>query len=187
MSFFNEILNPAEFPLLKSFHDALQCRFLDATMPVISSLCKAGICWILLAAVLLIFRKTRKTSITVTLALILGLLVCNLTLKPLFARLRPYEFDTTVVLLTKKEIDFSFPSGHTMASFCASTGIFMNNRKWGAVAFAVACLIAFSRIYLMMHFFTDVIVSAILGVLLGVLAFFIVLFVWSRLPKKTDA
>ena len=184
MSFFNDILNPVEFPLLKSFHDTLQCGFLDAVMPVVSSLCKAGICWILLAAVLLIFRKTRKTAFSVALALILGLVVCNFTLKPIFARIRPYEFDTTVVLLIKKEIDFSFPSGHTMASFCASTAVFMDNRKWGAFAFAVALLIAFSRIYLMMHFFTDVIVSAILGVLLGVLAFFIVRLVWNKLPKK---
>lgn len=185
MNFFNDILNPIEFPLLKDFHSALQCSFLDAVMPIISSLCKAGICWILLALILVFFRKTRKTSFTVALALTLGLVVCNFTLKPLVARLRPYEFDPTVVLLIQKEIDHSFPSGHTMSSFCASTAVFMNNRKWGALALSVAFLIAFSRLYLMMHFFTDVIVSAVLGVLFGILSFFIIRFIYSGIKKKT--
>ena len=171
MNFFNDILNPIELPLLKEFHDAIRCDFLDFIMPGISTLCKWGLFWIALAAVLLLFRETRKTGLTVALALAIGLILCNLILKPVTARIRPYEVDTSIVLLLKKETEFSFPSGHTIASFEGAVGVFMHNRKWGAAAIVLAVLISFSRLYLMMHYFTDVIVSAILGTIIAVVAY----------------
>lgn len=173
MNYFNDVLSPIELPMLKEFHEAVGCGFLDAVMPAVSSLCKWGILWLVLTAVMLSIKKTRKCGVTVALALFIGLVVCNLTMKPLCARIRPYELDPTIVTLLAKETDFSFPSGHTIASFGAAVGIMMHSRRWGIPALILAVLIGFSRIYLMMHFFTDVIVSAVLGTVIGILSCYI--------------
>ena len=118
------------------------------------------------------------------LALILGFVLCNLILKPLCVRIRPYELDPEITLLISKETDFSFPSGHTMSSFASAAAIFMNSKKWGIAAFVLAALIAFSRLYLLMHFFTDVIAAAVLGTVCGVCAYFIgkLLIVKTKMP-----
>ena len=103
-------------------------------------------------------------------ALILGLLVCNVPLKPLIERPRPYDlqlsqFGKTIQLLIEAQHDFSFPSGHTIASFEASVVLLKNSKKMGIPAVILAVLIAFSRMYLYVHYPTDVIVSVILGTL----------------------
>ncbi len=159
MNFFNSF----EIELLHDLQDAVQCDFLDWFMPIVTSLANAGIFWILLAIVLLCFKKTRKVGLTMGIALVIGLLVGNLTLKPLTARIRPYDFDPSITLLIPPEHEFSFPSGHTLASFEGAVSIFAYNRNFGIAALIFAALIAFSRLYLMVHYPIDVITGAILG------------------------
>jgi undecaprenyl-diphosphatase len=132
-------------------------------MPIITSLGNTGIFWILLAVVFLCFRKTRKIGITMGIALIFGLIFGNLLLKPLTARIRPYDFDPSIVLLIPPEHEFSFPSGHTLASFEGAVSVFLYRKKWGIPALILAALIAFSRLYLMVHYPIDIIVGLILG------------------------
>ncbi len=156
-------LNPFEIEFLHDLQDIIQCDFLDWFMPLVTSLANAGIFWILLAVVLLCFRQTRKVGLTMGIALIFGLLLGNLTLKPLTARIRPYDFDPSIQLLIPPESEFSFPSGHTLASFEGAVSIFAHNRKFGTAALILAALIAFSRLYLMVHYPIDVITGAILG------------------------
>lgn len=132
-------------------------------MPLITSLGNMGIVWILSALVFLCFRKTRRIGTAMGIALILGLLVGNLTLKPLTARIRPYDFDPSVVLLIPPETEYSFPSGHTLASFEGAVTIFLYRRNWGIAALILAAGIAFSRLYLMVHYPSDVLVGMILG------------------------
>ena len=98
----------------------LRCPFLDAVMPFISGLGDGGAVWIGLTLVLMLFRKTRKTGYMMALALVLGLLIGNLTLKPLIARIRPYDANPDVTLLIDRLSDYSFPSCHTLASFEAA-------------------------------------------------------------------
>ena len=124
----------------------------------------AGIFWIAIAVVLLFFSKTRKIGLGMGAALILGLLICNCMLKPLTARIRPYDyqlehFGVTIKLLIEAQHDFSFPSGHTIASFEAATVLMIHNKKAGIASMLLACLIAFSRLYLYVHYPTDVIAS----------------------------
>jgi len=157
------VLNSFEIKLLHGLQNAIQCEFLDWFMPLVTSLANSGIFWILLAVILLCFRKTRHIGVTMAIALILGLLVGNLTLKPLTARIRPYDFDPSIVLLIPPEHEFSFPSGHTLASFEGAVSIFLYHRKSGIAALLLAALIAFSRLYLMVHYPVDVIVGAVLG------------------------
>ena len=169
MDVFGYLAEHFDLPILDWIAAHLWCPFLDIVMPVITLLGDAGIFWIVLAVVLLLFPKTRKIGLG-----ILGLLVCNLTMKPLFARIRPYDyqwehFGVTIKLLIDAQHDFSFPSGHTIASFEGATVLLIHSRKLGIPAMILACLIAFSRLYLYVHYPTDVIASVILGIALAFL------------------
>lgn len=167
-----EWLNQIEVGILHSIYETLECAFLDKVMPVITSLGDAGIFWIVLAVIFLFFKKTRRAGISMAFSLIFGLILCNLTLKPLVARIRPYDFDPTLqsLMLVEGEHDFSFPSGHTIASIEAAFALWFNNKKLGTPAVILAFIIAFSRLYLVVHYPTDVLTSVVLGILLGFLA-----------------
>lgn len=174
MDLFSFLAENFDLPILDWIAANLWCPFLNAMMPVVTLLGDAGIFWIAIAVVLLFFPKTRKVGLGMGAALILGLLVCNVTLKPLTARIRPYDyqlehFGVTIKLLIEAQHDFSFPSGHTIASFEAATVLLIHSKKAGIPAMILACLIAFSRLYLYVHYPTDVIASVILGIGFGIL------------------
>ena len=178
-SIFSYLAEVFDFPILEWIAANLRCAFLDAVMPVITLLGDAGIFWILMAAALLFFPKYRKIGLGMGAALLLGLLVCNVTMKPLFARIRPYDYQLehygkTIHLLISAQHDFSFPSGHTLASFEAATVLAIHNKKWGIPALILACLIAFSRLYLYVHYPTDVLFSVGMGIGFGFLGNFLV-------------
>ena len=159
-----------DLPILEWIQANLQSGFMDTLMPIITIFGDGGIFWIAWSVLLLLFPKTRKIGLGMGFALILGLLVCNVTLKPMIARPRPYdfqlsEFGKVITLLVDAQHDFSFPSGHTIASFEASVVLLKNSKKMGIPAFILAILIAFSRMYLYVHYPTDVIVSIVLGTL----------------------
>ncbi len=179
MSIWNWLAVNFDLPILDWIAAHLWNPVLDAVMPAITLLGDAGIFWIACAVVMLIIPKTRKIGCAMGLALIMGLLLCNVTLKPLIARIRPYdfqlqEFGRTIPLLIDAEHDFSFPSGHTIASFEASVALLLGNRKLGIPAVILATLIAFSRLYLYVHYPTDVLASVVLGTGLAFLASFLV-------------
>lgn len=158
-----------DLPILEWIAANLYCPFLDTVMPAITLLGDAGIFWIAIAAVLLFIPKYRKVGLSMGAALLIGLLLCNVTLKPLIQRIRPYDyqlqhFGKTVSLLIPAQHDFSFPSGHTIASFEAATVLLIHNRKIGIPAIVLAVLIAFSRLYLYVHYPTDVLASVVLGI-----------------------
>ena len=177
--FFAFLAEGFDLPLLDFIAEHLSCPFLDAVMPPVTHLADAGILWILLAAALLFFPKYRKAGLTMAVALILGLVVCNITLKPLLARIRPYDyqleqFRKTIPLLIAAPHDYSFPSGHTLASFEAATALLLYHKKAGLAALLLAVLIAFSRLYLYVHYPTDVLASILLGIGFAFLAKFLV-------------
>lgn len=157
------------------FLQTIHTPLLDKILAFITSLGNAGIIWIVLAVVLLILPKTRRTGIIVAAALLMDLILCNLILKNLVARVRPYDVNTAIAILIKKPLDFSFPSGHTAASFAAMTALFLAKMKkaWIA-ALVLAVLIAFSRLYFYVHYPTDVLGGAVVGILSGVIGYAIV-------------
>ena len=157
------------------FLHTIHTPLLDKILAFITSLGNAGIIWIVLAVVLLILPKTRKAGIIVAAALLMDLILCNLILKNLVARVRPYDVNTAIAILIKKPLDFSFPSGHTAASFAAMTALFLAKMKkaWIA-ALVLAVLIAFSRLYFYVHYPTDVLGGAIVGILSGIIGYAIV-------------
>lgn len=104
-------------------------------------------------------------------ALIADLIICNVILKPIVARPRPYSINKTIKLLVPPLRDYSFPSGHTAASFASVSALYFAGRKRLAVgALVVSILIAFSRMYLYVHYPTDVLGGLIIGLLCGWIA-----------------
>ena len=144
----------------------------DAVMCFITKLGNAGMIWIVLAVILLLIPKTRKTGIIILAALCIDLVVCNGILKNLFARIRPCDVNTQIQLLIARPDDFSFPSGHTAASFAAVAALyFSGERKLWKPALVLACLIAFSRLYLYVHYPTDILGGILVGIAAGYIGY----------------
>lgn len=167
-SFLYQLAVSFDLPILEWIQANLQSPLMDKIMPIITLFGEGGIFWIAWAVLMLIIPKTRKIGIGMIIALLLGLLVCNVTLKPLVQRIRPYDlqeqdFGIYINLLIERQHDFSFPSGHTIASFEAAVVLLKNSKKMGIPALILAILVSFSRLYLYVHYPTDVIVSVILG------------------------
>ena len=149
----------------------LHTPILDKIMTSITKLGDAGIFWIILTLLFLIIPKMRKTGIIMAAALIMDLLICNVAVKNLVARTRPYDVNTSVQLLVAKLHDYSFPSGHTAASFASVTALYLaGEKKLWKPALVLACLIAVSRLYLYVHYPTDVLAGAVIGILCGAAA-----------------
>ncbi len=159
-----------DFKILYFLND-LHCEPLNKIMIFLTHLGDAGIFWILLAIVLLCFKKTRKCGLLMLIAMGIGLIIGNGLIKNLVKRARPCWLDTSIPLLIKKPLDYSFPSGHTLASFEAFIMIFLHNKKWGRLSGLLAILIAFSRLYLFVHFPTDILAGAILGTLISIVTY----------------
>lgn len=166
MAWLSEVLAEAELPFLY-WLQTLHTPVLDRMMTGISALGNSGLCFILLGLVLLLFQKTRKAGLAVLLSLTAGLIIGNLGLKNLFLRERPCWIDETVPLLLARPHDYSFPSGHSLAAFEAAVSVFLYYRRWGTGLLVFAAVMAFSRMYLFVHFPTDVLAGALLGSLIA--------------------
>lgn len=114
-------------------------------------------------------------------AVSLGLeaLCCNVILKPFVARIRPCDINLSVELFIPHPKGFSFPSGHTGASFAAASALFFNRKRLGILALILAALIGFSRLYLYVHYPTDVLAGALLGIMFGWIGNRLVIFAWN--------
>ena len=164
----------------------------------ITSLGNGGIFWIILAAaMLLIFpKKYRKVGLSMAIALILSLIFCNGIMKHLWARPRAFwvegqnfvvgdQFENLYGIFQSIH-DYSFPSGHSSASFAAATAIFMWRKKEGTAALILAALIAVSRLYLTVHYPSDVFVGTITGILYGIATYSIAQPLMKRIPKFNE-
>ena len=152
----------------------IRTPFGDIIVPLISGLGNAGIIWIALTLVLLVIPKTRRSGLIMALALIADLILCNGILKNLVASTRPYDVNTAVNLLIEKPVDYSFPSGHTAASFAAVTALYLaGEKKLWKPALVLSILIAFTRMYLYVHYPTDILGGIAVGIISGYIGFFI--------------
>lgn len=183
-----ESIQSFDFSILDWIQEHIRCDALDWIVPKITALGNAGIIWILLALTCLSVRRWRKCGISMATALILGLLIGNVAIKLLAARERPCWINPPEVMLIAIPKDYSFPSCHTLSSFAASVSLLRYHRKWGTLAVILAALIALTRLYLYVHFPSDVFVGLILGVSIALLACrmnnrYIWRFLWKTFPK----
>lgn len=149
--------------------ESLRYDGLTPFLTFITGLGNAGLIWQLASVLLLIPERTRKVGFMAIGALLLSLLVNNIILKNLVARVRPYDAIPTLIPLIKKPGEFSFPSGHASSSFAAA-GLFFRNlpRGLGVPLLLLAVLISLSRVYVGVHYPSDIIVGALSGWLIGV-------------------
>ena len=168
--------------VLRWIADALRTPFLDKVFSLYTFLGNGGWAFLLVGAVLFLCRKTRGAGASSLIAMLLGLLVTNLTLKPLAARARPWVVMENFTALVTSSDPHSFPSGHTCAAFAFGVALCaMVPRKWAkAAALTAAALMGFSRLYVGVHFPSDVLAGAVVGTLCGLAGAGIVTWCRSR-------
>lgn len=175
-------------------------HIMDLFWTFITHLGDDGIFWIALGLVLCIFKKTRKIGFAALIALGCAAVMNNLFLKDFFDRARPYIMDPSnwervatdgwvykMPFENLKETSVSFPSGHTASSFAAATGIFYISKKKGIFAYILAALIAFSRLYIHVHYPSDVIGGIFVGIIFGLLACVFAFKVFGKLLDNINA
>ncbi len=181
------------------FAEQLRGPVFDKIMVFFTHMGDGGYFWIALSVVLLLFKKTRKYGLAMAGALAAASLLNSIVLKSLFDRPRPYVMDIAnwqrvatdgwmyeMPFESLKEKSVSFPSGHTASSFAAAIGVFYIDKKKGIVPLIVAALIGFSRIYIHVHYPSDVVGGVITGVVFGLLACVIIFKVFGGLLDKLN-
>ena len=187
-----DFIYTVDYAVLNFIQNYIANPVLDVIMSLYTHLGDHGLFMIAVACVLMIFKKTRKIGITMGVALFIGTLTTNVVIKPLVGRIRPYDNSAWNPLLSAADLlieapdDPSFPSGHTTAAFETAVALLFYKKKWGIGALFAAAVLAFSRLYVYVHYLSDVLAGALIGTCAATAAFFIVKAVWgwasSRFP-----
>lgn len=156
-----------DIEILEVIRNNFSNKIIDAIMIMITSLGNYSMLWIALTTILIIIPKTRRLGLNVLISLVIKFTLCNLILKPIIARSRPFELNTSIKLLISKPKDYSFPSGHTASAFTVVSTFFFNKNKHWKYLLIVAILISISRLYLYVHYPTDVFGGIITGMFSG--------------------
>lgn len=180
-----EVVTQWDFNILYLIQETIRTPFLDSFCAMLSYAFEAGFLWIVTAVVLIAFRKTRVAGVSLLCSMLLALLIGELGLKNIICRERPCVVDSSVALAIPAPSSYSFPSGHTGSSFAAAGGIFAFNKKLGIPALGLALLVGLSRMYLFVHFPTDVLAGAVLGILCAFATYLI--FTKTHLDRKLQS
>lgn len=159
----------------------IRSPLLDKVIVLITSIPgDLGQMWVAIGVLLLLFKKTRKCGLVLIISYLLVYGIGQYVLKDLIARPRPCHIDQTIELLISRPSSYSCPSTHSAWAFAAATSVFLYNKKFGVLIYMFSTLVAFSRMYLFVHFPSDV----LLGVLMGILFAYISKIVIEKLFKK---
>jgi undecaprenyl-diphosphatase len=162
--------------------------WLNQTIKCITYLGEKGIIWLVLGLVLLCFKKTRKGAIVMLASLILGGALNSLIIKPIVARTRPFveeaelaEYITSIGMSLPDS--YSFASGHALTSFACATSLTICFGGKGAWSYILASLIALSRIFLCVHYPSDVLAGVFFGVCVGIICTYLGLHVIRKIQE----
>ena len=173
--------------ILLYVQDNLRTDILDSIAVPFTSLGNAGLVWILIVAMLVMYRNTRKDGLYCVVSLIMCFIVVNLFLKNVIARIRPYDAMEQIRCLVEPQMDYSFPSGHTAIAFAASVPVFiLSSKRLGVVMLIFSVLMGLSRIYVCVHYPTDVIGGAVIGILCGLVTGLVIYPRFERHNKKNS-
>ena len=167
-------------------------NFFTPFFKIVSFLGEGGVFFIILAVILLLFKNTRKLGLSILLSLGVGALFTNVVIKNAVARPRPFNANEEyrgfwLFVSGKEQSEFSFPSGHTTATMASMMAIFLCcNKKWSWTGFVFAFIMGLSRIYLMVHYTTDVIAGLIVGGIAGIIGYFIVKLIYNLVNKYKE-
>lgn len=172
--------------ILYWIQDTLQCAFCDKFFVIATYFGEKGIFWLLSAILLIVFPKTRKIGITALAAIAVSFILSQLVIKNIVGRVRPFEYFNWNLALMLVDIphDSSFPSSHTSVSIAAAFAIFFCDKKFGIPAIIIAVLVSFSRLYLFVHYPSDVLAGIVLGTIVSVIAFFAVDKIMNNIENK---
>ena len=173
-----EALLQLDGAVLLWIQENLRTAFFNPIVTFITHLGDHGYLWIALLLILLVIPKTRKAGLIGAGALLLTFLLNNQVIKPLVARTRPYEVIEGLTILIKKPGEFSFPSGHTANSMAVGVVLFMISQQYqklgdkklyfpktaGWIFLVLSILIGLSRLYVGVHYPTDVLGGAVVAI-----------------------
>lgn len=153
--------------ILNYINENLRSPALDFAMKFFTYIGEYGTIWIIIALSLLFFKQYRKYGIIMLISLTLCLLLGEFVLKNLISRARPFYIDDDIKLIISPPGGYSFPSGHSASSFAGARVLYKAKKKIGIIAYIVASLIAISRVYLYVHYPSDVLAGALIGTLIS--------------------
>ena len=162
-----EILKKIDNTIFRWINVKFRNKTFDKIMPIITSAGNLGIVWIIISVLLMTKQDYRVLGQMILMALIITTILGEGIIKHIVIRSRPFQ-DKEEKLLINKPITYSFPSGHTASSFAALAVFLQMNGKLGLIVSPIATLIAFSRVYLKVHYPTDVIFGMLLGFTCGI-------------------
>ena len=169
-----------DYSILDFIANNIRNEFLDPIMAAVSLFAEKGLGWVILGLILLIPKKTRPAAVTALAAMTFALLFGEFAIKSIVARPRPFvtyeSFHSAAMpftLNTGEASGFSFPSGHTGASFAFAASMYKVNKRVGVIATVAAAIVGFSRLYNYVHFPTDVIAGMIFGIVAALIFIFI--------------
>jgi undecaprenyl-diphosphatase len=155
-------------------------------MVFFTTLGDAGLIWIAIVLIFLFQKRYRKSGIYLAIILYLSMMLGDEVLKPIIGRIRPCNEFTQIPLLIARPLSPSFPSGHTIVGFSAATAIYYFHRIPGIAAYFLASLIAFSRMYLFVHYPTDILGGIVIGILSTLFFIYMINKLSELIKKKPD-
>lgn len=166
-----DFITNIDFSILYWIQDNLRNSFMDFVMPLFSNLQDGGLIWISIAVVMLFFKRTRYCGIAVLFAMGIDTLITEYGIKNIVCRVRPCNLVDDVNMLVEKPTSYSFPSNHSASAFAGAVAVMLTIKKkaWTIPAFVFSGIISFSRMYVFVHFPSDVFAGILLGSTIAVL------------------
>lgn len=174
-----QFINSIDISIMSFIRDYFKCGFLDLLMPIISSLGNSGFIWIIVALILIFNKKYRFVGIVTLVTLLTTIILGEGIIKHLVQRPRPSVFLDTTSLLVKIPNSYSFPSGHTSTAFGAAVVLGNYFKSYKSLIFFFACVMGFSRVYLFVHYPSDVVG----GMILGIVSYKLVTYLFNKYYK----
>lgn len=174
MGFFDYITK-IDFSILYYIQEHLRCSFLDFLMPLFGFIQEGGMVWIVISIILICFKKTRYCGFAILLAMGIDTLITEFAIKNIVCRVRPCNIDFSIKMLVSRPDSYGFPSNHSASAFAAATALLvtLKKKRWAILGYILATAIALSRLYVFVHFPSDVLVGAIVGSLIALLVCFL--------------